>query len=1145
MSMNNAGCEDLMCRKGLHSRADARKWLLTHHPDKGGSGINVSEVGTCFHDNIYCPEETEKELMCNKLMCEKDLHNRAEAIKWLKIHHPDKGGSGKNVDEARSCFSDNLFCKNAKAASATAVSPETSDDEEEEDEEEGDDDESNASSLNSSGSTATEENNGLQSLFRRVERHSGNAKSKPETYVEPAYKANKRQLECIRQVSNWSKITPQNRFDKKRFDIEQTDKIIPIASPKLEAMLQNIEALDADDRMVHGKTFKHFIFSDIRMMGYGAKIISAGLIARGWKPVLKQVMVKTKRGKMKSDIAVEIPPLSKGKGKTNDRNFAVLSSTPLWEAPFNPKLKKEILTMYNKRPDNIQGENCRLIVLDSGFKEGIDLFDIKYVHLFEPLMTAADMTQALGRATRLCGQKGLVFVPNEGWRLHVFKYSQNIPASLQLPYKAATLFDIALQLKGLDTRLHKITKSINDVSILSAVDQPLNEEIHKSGFLPHITIVSDKSLPKSGHNVELVSTSEVMDLGKGLGRPDLQDEETRGQMLENIAASGPESIADLDTVASDPCHPIIPAGCSGQIVPFRPNRNTPDVVITPKLLMDKIDLVLRQPSLSSGAKSDKKGRLSWFELRKSILENYSDMMWPPQEVINKCIPKGGALKKTVKKGKAGKKAVVGKKEAAGKKALPGKKAVTKKVAGKKGLPVKKPLPGEKKAVAGEKKPLAGEKKGLPVKRVSAKAQKKAEKQPSVQKQTRKKNTSWGLKLVDYTPTQAFLSSYFSVDSPVKGMLLWHSVGTGKTCSAIAVASKQWEPAGYTILWVTRHTLKSDIWKNIFDQVCHVEISKEVKEGKLTPEDVPMRQQRMYQQWLPPMSYKQFSNLVTGKNPLYNLLVSRNGKKDPLRKTFIVIDEAHKLYASDFKGSEKPDVGAFKDALENSYKVSGKDSARVLLMSATPYNESPMEMLALLNLCRPAEEQFPTEVPEFIEKYMDENGMFTARGLKTYMDDIAGHISYLNREADPSQFAQPVFAEIEVPISTFEEGDGGNLQEALAALDMEENELAGTIPYIEQQIALINTSEEGKMKECSTIYDRVKDVKTCQKRVSETYKDAWKLETKHLKEAKARLEKIGTEKNKLIKNNEKFTKRMRKTSLSQQAQLEGRCKIGLF
>ena len=69
----------------------------------------------------------------------------------------------------------------------------------------------------------------------------------------------------------------------------------------------------------------------------------------------------------------------------------------------------------------------RFIILDSGFKEGIDLFDVKYVHIFEPSLTVADLKQTIGRATRTCGQKGLNFEPNVGWPLFVYNYYIALP----------------------------------------------------------------------------------------------------------------------------------------------------------------------------------------------------------------------------------------------------------------------------------------------------------------------------------------------------------------------------------------------------------------------------------------------------------------------------------------------------------------------------------------------------------------------------------------------------------------------------------------------------------------------------------------------------------------------------------------------
>ncbi len=1016
---------------------------------------------------------------CKKIMCDANISSKKEAAKWLLKHHPDKGGEPTDISisDMTDCMSKKIFC--TPKSSGLAVKTNTR-------------------------KAKNSKNRSLNSVFKRAQFKSPTKTVK--TVGEPHYKQSTKQLECVRQVSNWSKIGPSNRFDKRRFSIEQTDKLIPIASPKLEAMLQNIEAIDKNDMLVHGKKFKHFIFSDIKLMGYGSKIIAAAMIARGWKNILKVQMRKTKRGNPKPYIVIDVPKGSDG------RNFAVLSSTPMWDSPFSHVLKKDVLRLYNSRPDNIYGEECRLIVLDSGFKEGIDLFDVRYVHLFEPLMTAADQTQAMGRATRLCGQKGLDFVPNVGWPLYIFKYSQSIPELLQANFKAKNMFEIMLQLKGLDTRLHRITKSIHDMSILAAVDQPLTEEIHKSGLLPHIQIKSMRAT--RGESMELIRTEERAEMSDvAYTRPDFLDSEAKDEVVSRKA----ESVADLDEGKDDPCAPVDPTRCSKlSVVPFAPSRLSQRTVL-PTIVSENNMLILYQPL--EPPKPSKGMPTTWFELRRYVVEKFADeMSWGKLNVVNKCAASGGA---------------------------------------KKGAPhidtVKGVVRGTKVLGTLKAKPKVGVAKPVTVK-AKPKVNKKAKTLKSVKSTgihiPSKRAKLPALKLIEYTPTQNFISSYFTIKSPIKGMLLWHSVGTGKTCTAIALASRQFEPAGYTILWVTRHTLKADIWKNIFEQVCHATIADEVKKGKLRPQDVENRQRQMFDNWVQPMSYRQFSNLVTARNPLYKVLVERNGKEDPLRKTLIVIDEAHKLYSSDFKGAEKPDVGAFMNALQKSYKVSGENSARVLLMTATPYNESPIEMMKLLNLCRPSEKWLPETIPEFLEKYMDEKGNFTKPGLHNYMDDVAGQISYLNREADPSQFAQPVFSEIVVPISTYDM-DNSNSNEILTGIledikeidfeyvDLENN----VIPYLKNQIALIEPSLESRMRECDGTHSNPKEVKECIKRVDKTYKAGLKLENKNLKEATKKAEKLVMDKRKLERRYKSTSVKMRKMSVSQQAQFEGRCKIG--
>jgi hypothetical protein len=100
---------------------------------------------------------------------------------------------------------------------------------------------------------------------------------------------------------------------------------------------------------------------------------------------------------------------------------------------------------------------------------------------------------------------------------------------------------------------------------------------------------------------------------------------------------------------------------------------------------------------------------------------------------------------------------------------------------------------------------------------------------------------------------------------------------------------------------------------------------------------------------------------------------------------------------------------------NSYLISGENSARLLLMTATPITKDPMELIKIVNLCKLPNEQMPESFDEFSHRYLNEDGIFTESGKAQYLDEIAGHISYLNREKDARQFSQPIIKQVLVPM----------------------------------------------------------------------------------------------------------------------------------
>jgi hypothetical protein len=654
---------------------------------------------------------------------------------------------------------------------------------------------------------------------------------------------------CIRNVANFSRVQNFHLLDKGNYNPSMLMMYLKEAAPKVEALFEKIEALDKQDYAKEGKLYKHMIFTDIKNSAYGAKLLASTMHARGFTPAFhvqgpgftlhpEETLLKTQSG-----------------------NFGLLMSKTVFDRSMNVKFKKSQLELFNRRPDNVNGDYMRFIILDQGFKEGIDLFDVKYVHLFEPLLVRSDEKQAIGRGTRFCGQKGLEFHPRFGWPLYVFRYEVSIPKEHQKRLSnAKQMLELYLEYANIDIRKIVFAAELEKAAIDAAVDKKLTAPVHQ------FKIEQPPQILKGG---------------------------------ADVSSSSKKPKAPTEILALQKMHNYI----------------------------DK--------------------RFSKFTYPKVVLQN-------------NCVDMSGGA------------------------------------------------------------------------------------------------------LVQFTPTQDFIRHFFQADSAYKGMLLWHSVGTGKTCTAIATATTSFENEGYSILWVTRHTLKSDIWKNMFKQVCSLSL-----QDKELPNKIGNPMKHVSDRWMEPISYKQFSNMLLKKNKIYDEIVKRNGTEDPLKKTLIIIDEAHKLYSPTVVGSEKPNTDILEEMIHNSYKVSGKDSVRVLAMTATPYTEDGIEMVKLLNLLR-EKDPLPIEFNDFAKNFLDLNGYFTNKGLSKFQDKISGYISYLNRSQDARNFAHPVLQDVYVDLTSREEEvkevdeDGKTIKEKMVGkYEREMNELKPKLKEAKEVIK--NQANEVKIK----------------------------------------------------------------------------------
>jgi len=705
-----------------------------------------------------------------------------------------------------------------------------------------------------------------------------------------------KKAKCIRNTSTWSHIEKNQKFDTPGFKKTEVIENLNAYSPRMLKLMENIQELDKKDLEENGKLFKHVIYSDVQGI-YGSKMVASVLTANDYK------MCYNKNLKLLSN---------------NKNSFALLTSSVIYGKPFPATLKKDILSVFNERPHNIYGEKIRFIIIDSGYKEGIDLFDVKYFHILEPLITKAEEIQVLGRGLRFCGQAGLPFNPNTGWKLNVFKYNMEYSNDMDS-------FQLYLKHSNIDLSYINLTADLENLLRISAVDKHLIKNLHippKTRFDKLFSESSNKKDITVNVYGKLYHNNAPIKCKLKCHGP-LQATHNGLLLLAAINTNYTYYNIMKDTYPKNTlCNKLSKDDLLCKNVNELWMKPVQFLMKNGKSIINKIDMLVSEKKISFKNYNDimefinlyyniellntTKNNLkppsifyNYLDLQRYIKINFKKLIWAKTKIENLCI-------------------------------------------------------------------------------------KKEEDD------------------ITLTPTQTFIKTYFTPNNINKGILLNHSVGTGKTCAAIST-SVSFVKENYTILWVTRHTLKQDVWKNMFDKVCN-SILGDVKDKK-------EKLKIIKQNWFPIISYKQFTNLIAKKNQYYKDLVKINGSEDPFKNTLIIIDEAHKLFTNDLKPIERPDVIKLKQALHNSYELSRNNSCKVVLLSATPITEDVMSLNKMLNLILPVNSQLPENYEIFKQQYCDINGLITTEGAISYINNISGIVSHLNRSGDIRQFAYPVYTDI--------------------------------------------------------------------------------------------------------------------------------------
>lgn len=253
--------------------------------------------------------------------------------------------------------------------------------------------------------------------------------------------------------------------------------------------------------------------------------------------------------------------------------------------------------------------------------------------------------------------------------------------------------------------------------------------------------------------------------------------------------------------------------------------------------------------------------------------------------------------------------------------------------------------------------------------------------------------------------QKFLAQYINPKTPYKSILIYHRIGAGKTCTAVNIGEKWKEHR--KIVVVTPASLIGN-FKNELRSLCTGSEYITNKERDILKTNHP--KSKKYQQIIDKSNDKinRHYNIMS-----YNKFVDlSNQNKLSLKNSVLMIDEVQNMVST---------RGTFYETLYNTIHNAPK-SLRIVLLSATPMFDKPIEIALTMNLLR-----LPKELPRgkefertFIKVRKDFKGKYnySAKNLDLFKERIKGFVSYF-RGAPPYAFPESKIRYVKCEMSAFQ------------------------------------------------------------------------------------------------------------------------------
>jgi hypothetical protein len=285
--------------------------------------------------------------------------------------------------------------------------------------------------------------------------------------------------------------------------------------------------------------------------------------------------------------------------------------------------------------------------------------------------------------------------------------------------------------------------------------------------------------------------------------------------------------------------------------------------------------------------------------------------------------------------------------------------------------------------------------------------------------------------------QMFIRNFMSFQTPYNSLLLFHGLGTGKTCSSITVCEEMRTYFNQLnikkkIMIVAQPNVQENYKIQLFDKSKLKNIDglwnlKSCTGNKFLKEINPMNMkglskdkvihqiEKIIKSSYEFMGHQQFANKIgkiIGKNKLKLTLEEQKKKKIKAIKAefsnrLLVIDEVHNV-----RNVENLSTSAFKSTSQNYLDlVKYTNNMKLLLLTATPMFNDHTEIIWLLNLMNLNDNRFEINVNEVFDKegnFLVKNGQNI--GEELLKQKMYGYVSFIQGE-DPFNFPLKLYPSI--------------------------------------------------------------------------------------------------------------------------------------